>query len=95
MIKLKNTLCAAAVAGLLAVPCSAAHAWGNNWTPWGGNNGWGNNGWNNGWNNDMNNGYYGGQQPYYDRPYGQQPARGHAPVQYNQAPAAPQAAPAQ
>ena len=38
---LKKMLCAAAVAGLLAVPFSAAHAWGNNWTPWGGNNGWG------------------------------------------------------
>lgn len=40
MNKLTKTLCAAAVAGLVAIPFSTAHAWGG-WGPMGGNN-WGN-----------------------------------------------------
>jgi hypothetical protein len=41
MKKLTKTLCAAVIAGAMAVPFSAAHAWGG-WGPWGGGP-WGNN----------------------------------------------------
>jgi len=63
MNKLHKTICAAAVAGLMAVPFSAAHAWGNNWSPWGGNNygnnGWGNDGWGDGFGDGNMDGNFG------------------------------------
>lgn len=49
MKKLTKTLCVTAVAAAMAIPFTAAQAWG----PWGGggpwSNGWGNDGWGDGW----------------------------------------------
>ena len=51
MKRLKKTLCAAALAGVAALPFATAQAW---WGPWGGGgpwggDGWGNDGWGDGW----------------------------------------------